>query len=945
MIHISVNSAEMTTSSLEDIPRYIAVLPVHGAFDDSDRSDLRVALHNVLGATEFELLKPSETDRRLKSLIRGKTLQAFSPAQIADHLRVDGLLQIELTKQKRIYIAAYASYTVGVHLKLYSRKKNRDIWKFTGKRTKREGGITIDPFGLVATAVSSSLVLQDSVRLQLIDQIARKVVQQIPKPLALGNKRLGPKISSAHSNAADSPFKAGDEIQVQMRAEPQLRARVEIGNSAISFTLQESEEGQYTGRYIVGRQDDVDSGAISILSHRKHQQAVPWQLPGMVTIDNTAAAKVLLASGRLQGEQVMLGWQAPKDEKDVHYSITRSKRGNAGSTELALIASATYTDSSITPGAFYIYRIRVIDAAGNTGEAAEIRVATVKLGPTELPPLITTSRYLPAAGSPYIIRGETHIPRNVKLTIEAGAVIEADAGAVLKVDGQLQLLGKASAPIFIKSSDLAIKHSFNGGLSNDYHHTQFDGENILIDVDNAIVAFHHSRFKGSQLNSRGSHAKVIVADSLFEDGILGVSAHAGVVQLTRVEFDRLSTAIENDHAKLSIGQPEFGDNGIHVVSRSGVSLEAPIFRQDDYLAVLEKLQGDISIHWGADNSRSNLYYHWEQQQWREIIEHIQQQQWTLAGDGLQALQRSERSEDLLETLYKLQNPQSEAPGSGSGDKPMLKKLGELPAGHEAALIWLPYELSRSRNADSQMGRGQGFIHRYLNYYHAKSLASGVLTPNAFSFSPILEYPLPAEHGSLSLTDNTLLQRQLRKHGFVRMAEIIHRAGLFQPLYSRLCQTTTPWRLGKVEITPLTSFDRQQCFVLELSVSQNAKIYLFGHGARDEFIQLEPNGCNFHQLLSNRAKANQPLSIPQNSFQQPAVASHQQWPFERFFLVVALDSAPLAPLQQLITSATPVCQQTVEKRTVTADKIIKMLSIADIQSGGSIRWRQLTMPAE
>jgi hypothetical protein len=131
----------------------------------------------------------------------------------------------------------------------------------------------------------------------------------------------------------------------------------------------------------------------------------------------------------------------------------------------------------------------------------------------------------------------------------------------------------------------------------------------------------------------------------------------------------------------------------------------------------------------------------------------------------------------------------------------------------------------------------------------------------------------------------------------------------------------------------------------LSVSQNAKIYLFGHGARDEFIQLEPNGCNFHQLLSNRAKANQPLSIPQNSFQQPAVASHQQWPFERFFLVVALDSAPLAPLQQLITSATPVCQQTVEKRTVTADKIIKMLSIADIQSGGSIRWRQLTMPAE
>ena len=96
--------------------------------------------------------------------------------------------------------------------------------------------------------------------------------------------------------------------------------------------------------------------------------APPPPAPGTLTATATA------------GDRVELSWGAATDEDGIAgYELERCQ--GAGCTDFAQIATPTatsYTDTQVSPGGSYSYRVRAVDATGNQGPYSDTATATTR---------------------------------------------------------------------------------------------------------------------------------------------------------------------------------------------------------------------------------------------------------------------------------------------------------------------------------------------------------------------------------------------------------------------------------------------------------------------------------------------------------------------------------------------------------------------------------------
>ncbi|MCW1922902.1 malectin domain-containing carbohydrate-binding protein [Luteolibacter arcticus] len=72
---------------------------------------------------------------------------------------------------------------------------------------------------------------------------------------------------------------------------------------------------------------------------------------------------------------VILGWQAPTGEPVDHYQILRDE------VELTTVTTPGFTDSTVTNGTTYVYKVKAVDAADNASAAATASTTPQSLGP------------------------------------------------------------------------------------------------------------------------------------------------------------------------------------------------------------------------------------------------------------------------------------------------------------------------------------------------------------------------------------------------------------------------------------------------------------------------------------------------------------------------------------------------------------------------------------
>ena len=134
-------------------------------------------------------------------------------------------------------------------------------------------------------------------------------------------------------------------------------------------------------------------------------------VPGTAGDPISPSAPGTLTATVASSRRVDLDWGAATDNAGVaKYEIERCQGG--GCTDFALLGTATdtaYSDESVAASSTYAYRVRAVDAAGNTGPYSNTATATTPAPPGPGPIAVgPTGRYLvDENGAPFLMTGES----------------------------------------------------------------------------------------------------------------------------------------------------------------------------------------------------------------------------------------------------------------------------------------------------------------------------------------------------------------------------------------------------------------------------------------------------------------------------------------------------------------------------------------------------------
>ncbi len=609
------------TLRARDLPRRLAVLPCLGEGSAAEREDIRLAIHNHLAATPFELMKPFLVDRQLALFEEenGVKVEAADPKRIAAALGVDGLVLIHLDEIHRIYAGAYAQYSFACSLALYAEAADAVVWRDRVSVAQRAGGVSLSPLSMVATAIASARVLRDSVRVALVDELARKVAEKIPTPKGGHRKGLQPP-TTAFSNAADGPFASGAEVVVYARAKAGLGARFDIGSDHAEIPMHEEARGEYVGRYVVRDGDDGSGGTILLhLVDPESRAHLDWRVVGRIRFDTRPPAPVVDLMARPTSKGVRLTWRPGGDPGEVaSYRVSRAEVGAAEYTPVGEAAVPELVDATCEVGHTYHYRVVATDGAGNRSPVREVAVAAVAPGPTELGGEIDTDRTLYAVGSPYEVGEEgVRVLRGATLRLEPGCVVELAAGATVEVLGRCLAEGTAEGPIHLRGSGWRLLVRNTGTTASRLVHCIIDGPGSGITATGSTLELEHclirSLFGGVAAEDR---AVVSVRDTTFERNTVALRAAEGQLLLDDVVVRNNGMGIDLEGGGTAAWSGvRFEGNDTHVKSVEPVEIPSTSFADDDYETLKGRLDGAVQVVWEAAH---DLRATWARGQWEAL---------------------------------------------------------------------------------------------------------------------------------------------------------------------------------------------------------------------------------------------------------------------------------------------------------------------------------------
>lgn len=639
---------------IADMPKRIAVLPASGQGEESERQDISNALHNTLGTSNFSLIKPHLVEHGLNRIEvkHGQSYNDLPPNLVAHELGVDGLLFVNVDKIDKVYAAAYAHYEITVTARLYDAKKQAQVWQHQDAIIEREGGLSLNPLGIIATAVTSAEVLSEATRLQIIDQLARKFSAVIPEPESQ-NTLSPPTIRLAISNATEGPFRAGDELKVLMEAEPALISEFTLtGRAPVEMT--EQSPGNYIGRYVVQSGDELEDAVVEISAIRANDKARTfWRVSGRIQFDTQKPAALQQLKGRALEQGIQLSWQSQQDGGSaITYQIERADIADGQYQPIADTAINSFLDKEAVLEHTYVYRVTPKDAAKNRGVGTTVTTALVKPGPTPVSGTLHTQQYWSALGSPYQISDELVIGPAAELSIEAGTIIEFAPNSRLKALGQLNLLGQEHSNIAINGDRFVIElHNSNG--SQPWQHVKLAAPSATLKLQQASLELQDSEFSGLDIKIH-SGSQLSLTHTRLSGHSTAVLIDGGQLKLENSVINSSPVAIKvkaiRSQPVISASDSRLAYNEQHIHSSQPIRVAGISFAETDYQTLLTKLKGPVQIDWQSLDAAHNLELAWLAERWEQLRPHIHKRNWKAALSLLEGT--SSENGRRMQTLFR-----------------------------------------------------------------------------------------------------------------------------------------------------------------------------------------------------------------------------------------------------------------------------------------------------
>ena len=495
-------------------PDAIAVLPFSSSeeklFTAEDRIGspediVRKGLYNHISSLPFKDLEIFTTDNRLlnagvqssKALDR---LVAENPGKLKSILGVDAAITGRVTHFDKIFAGLYSQVAVGCEVKMWDLETGHLLWRAKHVSRAHAGGISLNPVGLLLSAVASAWNLRDTELLSQTDELFREIVSTIELPPSM-QKTVKSKVAIdlfAVMNA-EKPFTAGKDISFRLIGDPGCSAYVDLGDyknaidlsplpplekermkSEIMASLQRRQEATaqqlsremradlekgfaareiYEGVYTVSPGEERYAlTAKAFLVNAFGDQAFKLDLVHRIDIDAKPPAAVANLSFESLDRKVRLQWPANTEMDLAGYEIWTSTSPLSGFAFLKTSEKAdVYLEDLVNFERLYV-RIRATDRADNKGAFSAV-VEAVPLPEQGLYDLPQPGPVLDGAisGSILLVRGKSpyHVPSEI--TIKAGARLVAAPGVEIRFSPNAALVVAGGSFMAYGRKDLPVR--------------------------------------------------------------------------------------------------------------------------------------------------------------------------------------------------------------------------------------------------------------------------------------------------------------------------------------------------------------------------------------------------------------------------------------------------------------------------------------------------------
>ena len=438
------------------MPRTVAVLP----FADQSKSKrgvetVRKGFYNHFSSVPYTDMELYRVDRLLRKagLTDPKTITNTPPQKLGEILKVDAVVFGTVSNFDKFYALLYSQVAVGAEVKMFDTETGHFLWSGQHVARKHQAGLSTTPIGIVATIISTAMNIRDIQLLRACDDLFRDMVQTIPVP-TIAEAIRPPVITLLTQDTKGLPKKAGDEIRVVIKGDPNMQASFDIGTFKKGIDMVEVEPGGYLGTYKVVPGDNVTEAIVTGYLYDDSGNTANWIDPvGTFTIDTTPPAIPNELSTVGRDNFVILDWAKNSEADLAGYRIYRSKTPLTGFEAVGKTEFNTYKDQQAANFQGYYYKISAADRAGNESKRADAVIGmAVAPGPTPFSGEVTEDTTWYSGASPYVLEGAVIIRDQATLTIEPGTTIES-TGDGLRIEGCLLARGDEAHLIIFAGQD------------------------------------------------------------------------------------------------------------------------------------------------------------------------------------------------------------------------------------------------------------------------------------------------------------------------------------------------------------------------------------------------------------------------------------------------------------------------------------------------------------
>jgi TolB-like protein len=166
-------------------PPTVAIMPFDRLTSDEEMGSLvRKSFYNHFSSKNYRDIELSTVDRVLDSIQKKQSgaWRDVPPESLGKYLHADFVIYGKVLDYDKLFLGIYSQLALTVEVEMVDCRSGKGVWWKTETKRSHEGGIPIEVWSLMSATARSGLHLQREKTLDLIEELCRDLVAEIPEP-------------------------------------------------------------------------------------------------------------------------------------------------------------------------------------------------------------------------------------------------------------------------------------------------------------------------------------------------------------------------------------------------------------------------------------------------------------------------------------------------------------------------------------------------------------------------------------------------------------------------------------------------------------------------------------------------------------------------------------------------------------------------------------------